>query len=158
MIFYTSTGPFSGNVFNVGEARTQGVETFIQFTPAQDLTATVNYTYTDSEVLEPQGSFGPQQGNRLWRRPLHSYSFDLTKQFLDNKAQTTLSVLGASEHDDNGGKGDSYVIVNLAGSYKVHQNVEIIGRVENLFNQQYQDLYGFNTADASAYAGVKISF
>ncbi|HAI12989.1 MAG TPA: hypothetical protein DCM28_14885 [Phycisphaerales bacterium] len=158
MIFYTSTGPFTGNVFNVGEARTQGVETFIQFTPAQDLTATLNYTYTDSEVLEPQGSFGPQQGNRLWRRPLHSYSFDLTKQFLDNKAQTTLSVLGASERDDNGGKGDSYVIVNLAGSYKVHQNVEVFGRIENLFNQQYQDLYGFNTADASAYAGVKISF
>ena len=94
----------------------------------------------------------------VFRKLRETYSFDLTKQFLDNKAQTTLSVLGASERDDNGGKGDSYVIVNLAGSYKVHQNVEVFGRIENLFNQQYQDLYGFNTADASAYAGVKISF
>lgn len=155
MIFYDNTAFI---VTNIGKARTQGVESFIQFKPADDLIATLNYTYTDSEVIEPQGTFGPQQGQRLWRRPLHSYSFDLTKQFLDNKAQVTLTLLGATERDDSGGKADSYVVVNLAGSYKIRENIEVFGRVENIFNQQYQDLYGYNTADASAYAGVKISF
>lgn len=155
MIFYDNTAFI---VTNIGKARTQGVETFIQFKPMADLITTFNYTYTDSEVINPQGTFGPQAGERLWRRPLHSYSFDVTKQFLGNKAQTTLSILGASERDDSGGKADSYVIVNLAGSYKVTEKIEVFARVENIFNQQYQDLFGYNTADASAYAGVKISF
>lgn len=155
MIFYDLG---SSTIINIGKARTQGVEAFIQFTPAKDLTTTLNYTYTDSEVLNPQGSFGPQKGNRLWRRPLHSYSFDLTKYFLNDKALVSFTVLGASQRDDNGGKADSYVICNLAGSYQVTDKIKLFARIENMFNQQYQDLRGYNTADASGYAGVQFSF
>ncbi|MBL4702840.1 MAG: TonB-dependent receptor, partial [Phycisphaeraceae bacterium] len=155
MIFYDNT---SFQIINVGKARTQGVETYLQYKPADDLIATLNYTYTDSEVLNPQGTFGPQKGARLWRRPLHSYGFDLTKKFMDNQANITFSMVGASQRDDNGGKADAYVICNLASSCKITDNIEVFARVENIFNEQYQDLRGFNTADASGYAGVKISF
>jgi vitamin B12 transporter len=142
---------YAGYTDNIDKARTQGVEAFIQFKPAKDLMITFNYTYTDTQDMST--------GHRLLRRPLHSYNFDVTKTFMQDKAHVTLSVMGASQRDEYGGAyADAYVTVNLAGSYKINQNVEIFARIENLLNEQYQDVDTYNTADASAYAGVKITF
>lgn len=53
----------------------------------------------------------------------------------------------------------SYWNVRLAAGYKVQPGVELFGRVENLLNQRWQEVYGYNaTSGATAFAGVKLTF
>ena len=53
---------------------------------------------------------------------------------------------------------DDYVVVNLSGSYNVHKYVEVFARIENLFDQDYQEIFGYGTPGVSAYGGVKLTF
>ena len=50
------------------------------------------------------------------------------------------------------------MVANLAGSVQVGNAVEIFARIENLFDEEYQEVLGFNSPDRSAFAGVKWSF
>jgi vitamin B12 transporter len=53
---------------------------------------------------------------------------------------------------------DSYWLINATASYKLQPGVEIFGRVENLLDQHYQEVFGFESAPIAAYAGVKLTF
>jgi vitamin B12 transporter len=53
---------------------------------------------------------------------------------------------------------DDYWLVRLAASYKLQPNLELFGRVENLLDAHYHEIYGFETAGIAAYAGVKVTF
>ena len=46
----------------------------------------------------------------------------------------------------------------LAASYKVMPGVEVFGRVENLFNERYYEIYGFDTPGVAGFGGVKLTF
>ena len=48
--------------------------------------------------------------------------------------------------------------MNLAASYDIHKNFQIFGRIENLFNKKYEDVWGYGTAGFSLFGGVKLSF
>jgi vitamin B12 transporter len=51
-----------------------------------------------------------------------------------------------------------YTVVNVGGSYKMNETVEIFGRIDNLFDRDYQEVYGFNTPGLTAFAGLKATF
>lgn len=53
---------------------------------------------------------------------------------------------------------DGYVLVGITGSFKVTPNVEIYGRVENLLNQKYQEVFSFGAPGFGAFAGVRVRF
>ena len=53
---------------------------------------------------------------------------------------------------------DEYWLVTAAASYKVAPGVELYGRVENLLDENYREIFGFDTAGVAAYAGVRISY
>jgi len=53
---------------------------------------------------------------------------------------------------------DDYLVVNAAVSYKLQPGVEVFGRVENLFDQSYQEVYGYQAAPIQAFAGLKLTF
>lgn len=55
-------------------------------------------------------------------------------------------------------KLDDYLLITAATSYKVQPGVEVFGRVENLANQKYQEVFGYNTPGATVYAGVRLTF
>jgi vitamin B12 transporter len=49
-------------------------------------------------------------------------------------------------------------LVNIGGSYKVSDNVDVFARIENLFDKKYEEIYGFNTPGITGFAGIKASF
>ncbi len=51
----------------------------------------------------------------------------------------------------------SYWLVNAAASYKLSPQAEIFGRVENLLDERYQEVLGYNTLGIAAYGGIRVS-
>ena len=50
-----------------------------------------------------------------------------------------------------------YWLVSATASYKLTPSLEIYGRAENVLDQRYQEVYGFNTAGAAVYGGLKLT-
>jgi vitamin B12 transporter len=53
---------------------------------------------------------------------------------------------------------DSYTLVNLGGDFKFTDFVQAYARVENLFDEKYEEVFTYRTPGRAAYAGVRFSF
>jgi vitamin B12 transporter len=145
-----------------GESLRQGVEVSATVDFFNGLTATASYTYTDASEQEVAG------GARLTetRRPRHSGSLNAAYAFYDDRARVFVEALFNGEVEDRvfastlpprvtlGG----YTLVNIGGSFKVNETVEAYGRIDNLFDRDYREVFGFNTPGLTAFAGLKATF
>ena len=55
-------------------------------------------------------------------------------------------------------KQGSFGVVNASGSYDVTKQWQVFGRVDNLFNQRYEEVLNFGTPIRSVYGGVKFTY
>jgi len=140
-----------------GTTRTWGIESFAEWAPSNAFFVSTGYTWAHTE--DPDGI-------RLVRRPEHKASlsgtwninpktrFSTAMQWVGERTETPYAF------DKNGnpvGRLDSYFLVNLSGSYKLTGNVELYGRIDNLFNRYYEEAWSYATPGRSAYAGVKVT-
>jgi len=51
-----------------------------------------------------------------------------------------------------------YVLVNLNAEYKLLPSVSVFGRVENLIDEDYEEVFSFATPGRAAYGGVRVRF
>ena len=87
--------------------------------------------------------------------------------FLDGKANANLAVSYNGQTRDNAVDAATFApvavslkdftLVTAAASYKLQPGVEVFGRVENLLNQKYQEVYGYATPGATAFAGLRFT-
>ncbi|MDD5465126.1 MAG: TonB-dependent receptor [Candidatus Omnitrophica bacterium] len=135
---------------NIGRASTKGFEVGAKFSPVENLTIGGNFTYTDTQDKET--------GLELLRRPKRQFNFDLNWGFLPN-ANLNLGLNHVGSRKDYVYITDkSYTIVRLASSYNVTKNFQIFGRIENLFDKEYQEVNGYATLGRSFYGGIKGKF
>jgi vitamin B12 transporter len=140
---------------NVSQAETRGVETFVTAKPARDLSMRAAYTYTDTE--------NKLTGEQLLRRPRNKASLDTTYD-VTAKLKGTVSVSYVGERMDEdfatymAATLDGYILVNLYASYDVRRNMTLFGRVENLFDEEYEPAIGYGSPGRAGYGGVKVLF
>ena len=53
---------------------------------------------------------------------------------------------------------EDYSFVNIAAEYDVTPHFSIFGRVDNLTNEHYSEVFGFPALGRVAYGGVKVRF
>ena len=141
----------TSSYYNIDELTTQGIETTADWYPCDYVDIKIGYTYTDSE---------DGNGARKARVPLHKGSFDLNIYPID-EVLLNVGILYVGERYDGTYSDEtlgSYTLVNLAASWQIIENLKIYGRVENLFDKQYEEVAGYGTAGASGYLGLKASF
>jgi vitamin B12 transporter len=153
------SGGFVSTVINqAGESDRQGVEVSLTAIPVAGLALTGSYTYTDSE--DPDGF-------QEIRRPKHAAALNIGYEFAGGKARIDAGLFYNGDRKDTifGGFGpfpttvlDEYLLVNLAASYKLDERITLFGRVQNLLDADYEEVFGFSGAPAVAYAGLKLSF
>ena len=51
-----------------------------------------------------------------------------------------------------------FVVANLATSYKLTEHATVTARVENLFNEHYEEVAGFGEPGFAMYGGLKLNF
>jgi vitamin B12 transporter len=142
-----------------GTSKIDGVELGLTFRPIEGLALRSAYTFTDGEDAT---------GATLVRRPRHVASFNANYAFLEGKANLNLGVVYNGRQRDFAYDAatfartsvplKSYMLVSVAASYKVQQNAEIYGRIENLFDKTYEEVLTYDAPGRAAYGGVKISF
>ncbi|WP_144095573.1 TonB-dependent receptor plug domain-containing protein [Croceicoccus sediminis] len=146
----------SYSYYNIGKARSEGVEIELGARPSDNLRAGLVYTYVESTDRTPGGVY---EGNDLNRRPRHAMtaSLDWTAPFAGIALGTDIRMVGDS-FDDRGEwtRLDGYQTVDLRGSVPLG-TVELFGRVENLFDAGYETVAGYGTAGRSAYVGARLS-
>lgn len=151
---------FSVFPFTVGNrldtSTRDGVEFSFRLDPLDVISLSASYTYTDAK---------DDTGSREARRPKHTGSLNATYRFLDNRAIVDLSLNYNGKMLDNEFifatpetvvTLEDYVLGTVAASFDVTDRVQVIGRVENLFNEDYQEVFGFSSPGLGAYAGVRI--
>ncbi|NQU40963.1 MAG: TonB-dependent receptor [Lentisphaerae bacterium] len=148
---------FVDGYVNQSVATIRGVECSARMDLCEDLSIGGSYTYTDSEG---------EAGKKLSRRPRHRASADIAYRCGDD---ITLSLTGiyVGEREDAyysltefmtvSEDLPSYVVVDLAASWRLCENMTLFGRVENLFDEEYEELSGFGTPGISGYGGVRIT-
>lgn len=134
---------------NIGSALTAGVEVSGQVELGPDTFLTASYTNTKTR----------DNGTRseLLRRPRHKFNATLSQFLLDKQAQVSLNMRFVGDRQDFGATLDEYFLVNASAWWQVSKNVRLFARVDNITDEQYEDVLGFNTADISAYGGVTIA-
>lgn len=158
---------FSKGYENIGRAKSDGVEMFLQVQPEDWLSLRGQYTYLDTEQL-PESGDPPNDiyaGQPLLRRPRNKGSFDIIVNPVDG-AEINLNVLAVGRKDDvdfalfpaQRVTIPGYVLVNLNARYTVNRNVQLFARLNNLLNKTYQEVYGYGTAGIALFGGFQLSY
>ena len=53
---------------------------------------------------------------------------------------------------------DDYQVLDVSANFRLTDAWQLFGRIENLTDEDYQEVTGFNSAGRNAYAGVRLSF
>ncbi|TDJ47972.1 MAG: TonB-dependent receptor [Gammaproteobacteria bacterium] len=143
-----------------GKSRRQGIELQFTASPGDHLDLSASYTYTDSTELASLGD----EVDEL-RRPTNMLAVNLNFSPWP-RANFNLNVSYNGSQDDiffppfplpSERVGlDSYTLVDLAATYRLTPTVQLIGRIENLLDENYEDVVGFSTPGVGAYFGVRI--
>jgi vitamin B12 transporter len=51
---------------------------------------------------------------------------------------------------------DSYVLVDITGSFALTERVDIYARANNSFDETYQNVYGYQSPERAVYGGVRM--
>jgi vitamin B12 transporter len=147
--------------FNLGSARTQGVEAELKARPIQDLVLTATYTYLDTEKTS-SADINQPLGARLPRRPRNEGYASATYLWF-GKLRTTVEgkFVNAREEFSFGGPNfdiEDYAFVNFAAEYEINRNVSVFGRINNLTDEKYAEVFGFPALGRGVHGGVRVSF
>lgn len=144
---------FETGYAQLGRTRNSGLEVAFTLTPTDWITLTQVYTYLEAEVDRLEDGNFTDLG-----RPAHTGTTSLTVLPTDRASFTARLRLRSDNAASFGGVTDGFATVDLLGSYGVTDNVEVFGRIVNLFDVQYQTNFGENSLGLSAYGGVRLNF
>jgi vitamin B12 transporter len=142
---------------NIGRADSEGGEFTARIRPFDSLEIQLSYTVT---VTEDKST-----GESLLRRPRHKGGARVT-WFMDKTFSATLGAMHIGDREDLDFSTfpstrvtlDHYWLGHLAVSYRPVPEFEIFGRIENLFDQDYEEALGFGTPGAAGYLGGALHF
>ncbi len=146
-----------------GVSDRKGVELVLNGQLMKSLSFGASYTYLNASESDELGN-----KSREVRRPRHMASFNLQYWFGGDRGSLNLNVNYNGKQLDNFYPPPffglvqielpAYTVVDLAAAWKLSRNLELIGRVSNLFDQDYEEILGFARPGRGIYAGLRGRF
>ncbi|MEO0424947.1 MAG: TonB-dependent receptor [Pseudomonadota bacterium] len=143
-----------------GMSDRQGVEVSVAYQSQTGTLVRAAYTYTDAT----------DAAGREVRRPEHIASLIVDQRLLNDRLSVGASMVHNGEQLDNDFRNffetftaeltpvDDYTLFNLNVRYQVIDGLQLYARVENLFDEDYQESISFATPGRAAYAGFRYRF
>lgn len=136
-----------GGYRNIDQVETSGWEFIATARPLDWIDVSANFTHQTATDLAT--------GSQLVRVPANIASLNITTRPLD-RLSVGGSVLYNGNETDGRGIVARWTRVDLRSAYQLNEEVELFGRVENLFDEQYQDIFGFGTPGLSGFVGIRV--
>ncbi|MBN2712871.1 MAG: TonB-dependent receptor [Planctomycetes bacterium] len=138
---------------NTQQAKAYGIESSLSAILPWNLDFNLTYTYTKSK--------DENTDKYLTYVPEHTAYANLGWSFNEDRGHLNLGVnyVGSRfTNATNTEKLKNYTVVNVSSSYKLSDNWQIYGRVENLLDRQYEEVADYDTPGIGAFLGIKVSF
>jgi len=138
-----------------GESRRQGVEVSGTARLTAGWSLDGSYTYLDAEDPDGQAEV---------RRPRHSGSANANYAFLDGRGNANVGLAFNGEQEDlefipatpeTRVTLDDFVLLNAAISFAVSDRVQLFVRGENLLDEDYTQVFGFDSPGIAGYLGMR---
>lgn len=143
---------FPSTVVNVERARTRGVELKADLAWSETTRVQVGYTY-----LEAQNQ---TQNTRLLRRPRHRASADLWRDF-GGGFSLGAGVRWVAQREDVDAStfvtidGEDYTVARIYAACAVSEQLTLKARVENAFDERYEEVNGYPQPGVGAYVSME---
>lgn len=150
LIVFTSSWTYD----NIARARSQGVEIEIGAELAPDLALLGAWSLADN-ANRTAGS--PNFGNPLPRRPRHALSLAAEWNLGGRALGADLRWVSASFDDAAATvRIPAWATLDLTARWPLSERVELFGRVENLWDEDYQTAAGYGSPGRGAFVGVRL--
>jgi len=140
------------------DSKQQGFEFFLSARPTRQIRLEAAYTWLSAE----------EDGVEEVRRPEHVASFNATAFSADERISGTLTVRYNGDAIDLAYIDPSYVpvremlddfwLINFSAEYRLSASVSLTGRVENLLDEKYEEVFSFVAPGLSAFGGITARF
>ena len=141
---------FSVGYGNIDNVRTKGVELSLDLRLTDTLSIGGNYTFTNATDRD--------SGNDLIRVPRNAAFAEIQWQATPAFGLALNMTYNGKESDTWTPGTDGWTRFDLKAAYNINNIVELYARVDNLFDREYQQVYGYGTPDRSFYAGIRGTF
>ena len=137
---------------NISRAKTWGYETAFTFRPIDKLAFSVYYTYTATKDMD--------SGKRLPRRPENDIGISVDWEIVKETKLNIKTRYVDRTWDDalNIRKVKPYSVTDLFFTYDLTRNIQLFLRSNNIFDYDYQEVYGYSTPGRTLYVGGKAVF
>lgn len=146
-----------------GDSDRSGVEFAASWQVTESLAVSGAYTYTDSSFEEEAG-----QESRELRRPRHTGSVSTSWRFAAERAELALTADYSGESLDQFFPPfpepaqrvtlDNFWLVDLNASFRISDSASVFVRGTNLLDEDYEQVFGYQTMGRAAYAGLRLNF
>ncbi|MEL0099231.1 MAG: TonB-dependent receptor, partial [Opitutae bacterium] len=142
-----------------GKNKIHGLEFELMVWASKNLQLKAQYSYTQAQDAN---------GVQLIRRPKHVASLGSTYTCFDGRLNLGFQANYHGKQDDTAWQAvspwgsetvqlDGYVLANMTAKYSVTESVSLFARVENIFDEKYEDVYGYANPGLGVYLGVQVS-
>ena len=144
-----------------GESNRQGAELTVDYQPGDRLLLSASYTYLDAT----QEDFAGADVQEV-RRPEHSGSIAINYRWQQAGLGLTVNRTGSQEDDyfppappwQERVRLSAFTLIELSGYYELNSKVTLTLRAENLTDEAYEEVYGYEAPGFAAYAGIRMTF
>ena len=144
-------------------SKRNGIEAIFNTRLGKSFTLAASYTYTDASEKDAMDQWVSEV-----RRPKHMASVSANYYFLDNRGNLNLNLNYNGSQQDvfyspvsytlERVELDAYTVLDLAGSWKLTQSLELTARISNLLDKEYEEVLGFVRPGRAVYAGLRGRF
>ena len=144
-----------------GESNRSGLEVEAAWSPVSNLELTASLTYLDATEEDRTG------GDRTEvRRPKHSGAFTATYRWDRAALHLAASHTGTQEDDffppvppyQQRVKLGAFTLLSLSGHYQLSRHITLTGRLENIADENYEQVYGYSSPGINGYLGFRFNW
>jgi len=144
-----------------GQSQRQGVELTAMGGLSDNLSVSAAYTYTDSVESDGAGGYIDEV-----RRARHTGSLNLAWQAMDNLQINTNAQYNGSQTDvffppwptpSQTVTLADYTLLNINANYSASEKLDLYLRLDNLLDEDYEEVFGYQTLGFGASLGLRLS-